>query len=69
MSLSINRFVDRVRTAEIKQQRDIIMTLREAQDLHTDITKLLIALTALQDEVNQKSSESVVRVEMDGGSF
>lgn len=69
MNLHITKFVDRVRTAELKQQRDIIMTVREAQDLHADITKLLAALAAAQEELNKKPTEAVIQVNMDGGSF
>jgi hypothetical protein len=69
VSLHINRFVDRVRTAELRQQRDIVMTVREAQDLHADITKLMTSLIAAQEELAQKPQESVVEIRMDGGSF
>lgn len=69
MSLHINRFVDRVRAAESRQQRDIVMTVREAQDLHAEITKLLTALADAQEAVNRRPADSVVQVEMDGGRF
>lgn len=69
MNLHIMRFVDRVRTAEQRQQRDILLTLREAQDLHADITKLLATMTALQQELDQKPSNNTIQIDMDGGSF
>lgn len=69
MTLHITRFVDRVRTAEQRQQRDILLTLREAQDLHADITKLLATMTALQQEPDQKPSNNMIQIDMDGGSF
>lgn len=69
MTLHITRFVDRVRTAEQRQQRDILLTLREAQDLHADITKLLATMAALQQEPDQKPSNNVIQIDMDGGSF
>lgn len=69
MNLHIMKFVDRVRTAESRQQREIVLTVREAQDLHADITKLLAALTAAQEELNKKPTEAVIQVSMDGGSF
>jgi len=69
MTLHITRFVDRVRTAELRQQRDIPMTLREAQDLHADITKLLAALATAQEALQQRGQESVIQVSMEGGDF
>jgi hypothetical protein len=45
MSLHINRFVDAIKAAESRGQRDLTMTIRDARDLHADITKLLFTLT------------------------
>ena len=48
MSLHINRFVDRVRSAEHRGQRDFVMTLVEARELQADLVKLLLALQTVQ---------------------
>jgi hypothetical protein len=67
MSLHINRFIDRLKAAESRNQRDFTMTLVEARDLHSDITKLLLAL----QEVSAKNTEATqeIKVEITGGSF
>lgn len=44
MSLHIQRFLDRMRAAESRRDRDVTMTLQEARDLHNDITRLLLRL-------------------------
>jgi hypothetical protein len=48
MSIHINRFVDLVKAHEARGQRDVTMSMRDAKDLHSDITKLLLAVTELQ---------------------
>ena len=65
MSLHINRFVDAVRAHESRNSRDFVMTMREAKDLHSDITKLLLTLETLH---TQPKSETIT-VELSGGTF
>jgi hypothetical protein len=65
MSLHINRFVDSIKAHESRGQRDFVMTMREAKDLHSDITKLLLTLETLH---TQPKSETIT-VELSGGSF
>jgi len=68
MSLHINRFIDRIKAAESRQQRDIILSIVEARDLHADITKLLLVLQALQEPTDNPNTD-VITVSMDGGNF
>jgi hypothetical protein len=68
MSLHINRFVDSIKAHEARAQRDFSMTLRDAKDLHGDITKLLLKINELQDQL-AAANDTVVEVELDGGSF
>jgi len=67
MSLHITRFLDRVRAAESRQQREVTMTLVEARDLHTDITRVLMQLNELQPKA--AINEEVTQIEIQGGSF
>ena len=66
MSLHINRFIDAIKAAESRGQRDLSMSLRDAKDLHGDITKLLMTLEGMR---NLKPKEETIVVEMSGGSF
>lgn len=67
--LHINRFVDRLKSANDRNQRDFTMSIADARDLHADITKLLLVIQTLQETANKASSESVVSVEVSGGTF
>lgn len=64
MSLSIARFLDLVRAAESRNQREIVITLTEARDLHVHITKLLLALESKNTE-----PEPTIKIEMRGEDF
>ena len=65
--LHINRFIDNLKAHEARGQRDFSMPMRDAKDLHADITKLLLQLNAM-NELLQKAN-SVIEVEVVGGSF
>lgn len=67
MSLHIHRFVDLVKATEARGQRDLFMPLKDAKDLHADITKLLMTLEQLRDQLDQQSGP--ITVALDGGEF
>lgn len=70
MSLHINRFLDRIRAAESRQQRDVVMTTAEARDLHTDITRLLLALQVSHEQkITESTDNPVINIEVQGGAF
>lgn len=64
MSSHIERFLETVRAAESRKQRELVMTITQARDLHADITRLLLKLEA---KVN--SEDQVITVEMKGEDF
>ncbi len=68
MSLHIHRFVDAIKAAEARGQKDLMMTLRDAKDLHADITKLLVTLEQMR-KPSSGNDDSVIKVELTGGSF
>jgi len=67
MSLHINRFIDKIKMLESKQAKDFSMSMRDAKDLHGDITKLLLALEQLQ--LKKEETNEVQVVEITGGGF
>lgn len=69
MSLHINRFVDRVRSAEHRGQRDFVMTLAEARELQADLVKLLLALQAMAEAQATATNTDSGAVEITGGGF
>jgi len=68
MSLHINRFVDAIKAAESRGQRDLTMNLRDAKDVQGDTTKLLLTLEGMRGQTIQAREESIT-VELSGGSF
>ena len=66
MSLHVNRFIDRVRSAEHRGQRDLVMTIQEARDLQADLAKLLLALHAAAEARPTSTTDTV---QIDGGAF
>ena len=69
MTIHLVKFVDRVRGAESRGAKDFIMSLKDAQDLHADITRLLLELQDLREHAVNSAQEQVITVQMDGGSF
>jgi hypothetical protein len=67
MSLHINRFIDSIKAAESRGQKDLIVPMRDAKDLHGDITKLLLALE--QSRKEQARQNEPIEVILSGGSF
>jgi len=68
MSLHIHRFVDLIKATESRGQPHLQMTVRDAKDLHADITKLLITLEETR-RVMPAASDSTGSPELSGGSF
>ena len=69
MSMHLQKFVDRVRGFEARGSKDFMMTMNDAKDLHADITRLLLELHALREQVVQIKEQEVITVEVKGKSF
>ena len=69
MSLHINRFIDSVKAHEARGQRDFMMPIKDAKDLHADITKLLLAVTNLQTQLLDTQKQQTFTVELAGKDF
>lgn len=67
--MHINRFLERLQGFESRGAKDFIMSLRDAKDLHADITRLLMALEQARSDSESKVKDEVIQVTMDGGSF
>jgi hypothetical protein len=64
---SINTFIDKIKFLETKNAKEFSMSMREAKDLHGDITKLLIVLQELTQ--NHNKSQEPIQVELRGDGF
>jgi len=67
--MHLQKFVDRVRGFEARGSKDFMMTMNDAKDLHADITRLLLELHALREQVVQIKEQEVITVEVKGKSF
>jgi hypothetical protein len=61
--LHIKRFIDRLNDLQASGAKDYTMTMHDARNLHSDITKLLL------DARESQPTEDVVNIEVKGGSF
>jgi hypothetical protein len=66
MSLHIAKFIDRLRSAEDRGHRDVIIPVSEARMLHADITRLLLLL---ENSAHQTPPSTSVQVELKGRPF
>jgi hypothetical protein len=64
--IHINNFVDKIKALESQNSKQFSMTMREAKDLHADITKLLLALQVLQETKQSKPDNEVIQVQIQG---
>ena len=69
MSMHLQKFVDRVRGVEAWGSKEFMMTMTEAKDLHADITRLLLELHVLREQLTQSKEQEVITVEVNGRSF
>ncbi len=65
--IHINRFIDLIKAQESRGGRDVTMSLRDAKDLHGDITKLLLSLETVRTQMTTQNEP--IQVEITGGSF
>ena len=61
--IHIKRFIDRLNDLQASGAKDYVMSMHDARNLHSDITKLLL------DSRESQPTEDVVNVEVKGGSF
>ena len=66
---AINTFIDKIKYFESRNSQNFNMTMREAKDLHTDITKLLLVLEELHTTPNTQTTDEVVNIEIKGENW
>jgi hypothetical protein len=71
MTIHLSKFIERVQGQQARGARDFIMSLKDAQDLHADITRLLLELQTLREHTVQtlQKDNEVITVNMNGGTF
>jgi hypothetical protein len=67
--IHIQRFIDRLQGFEARGTKDFIMPVKDAKDLHADITRLLLSLETAREAAEKSTQDQVITVEVGGGSF
>lgn len=67
--IHVQKFIERLQGFDARGQRDFIMSVKDAKDLHADITRLLLTIETLREQQLVEQQNQVVTVEMTGGSF
>ena len=69
MSIHIQKFIERVQGFEARAAKDFTMSMKDAKDLHADITRLLLTVNQLRDTAVAVQQTDKISIEVEGGSF
>ena len=69
----IEDFIGRVRASKTKQDRHVVITLKDAERLSDSLTQVMTRLVSVQEDVinayKTASEAQTINIEMDGGNF
>lgn len=71
---SVEKLVQRLKSAELSNQKEIRITTHEAREIITDLSILTSKMANHVQEINERlkkleANQDVVEVRMDGGTF
>ena len=69
MSIHIQKFIERVQGFEARATKDFTMPMKDAKDLHADITRLLLTVNQLHEIAVATQQNDKISIEVGGGSF
>ena len=69
MSIHIQKFIERVQGFEARAVKDFTMPMKDAKDLHADITRLLLTVNQLREVAVAAQQNDKISIEVGGGSF
>jgi len=69
MSIHIQKFIERVQGFEARAAKDFTMSMKDAKDLHADITRLLLTVNQLREVAVVAQQNDKISIEVGGGSF
>jgi hypothetical protein len=69
MSIHIQKFIERVQGFEARAAKDFTMPMKDAKDLHADITRLLLTVNQLREIAVATQQNDKISIEVGGGSF
>ncbi len=69
----IEDFIGRVRTAKARQDKQVNLTLKDAERLSDSLSQTMTKLVGIQEEIidalKTAQQASTINIEMDGGDF
>ena len=69
----ISDFIARVRTAKAKQDKQVILSIKDAERLSDSLSQTMTKLVGVQEEIIEalKTAQQAqtINIEMDGGNF
>jgi hypothetical protein len=69
MSIHIQKFIERVQGFEARAVKDFTMPMKDAKDLHADITRLLLTVNQLREVAVAAQQNDKISIDVEGGSF
>jgi hypothetical protein len=69
MSIHIQKFIERVQGFEARAAKDFTMPMKDAKDLHADITRLLLTVNQLREVAVAAQQNDKISIEVEGRSF
>lgn len=69
LSLHLKAFNNRVKVMNQTNSKDLTLSATDVRNLHNDIFELLAQIAALTAIREAEEADTVINIEMDGGSF
>lgn len=67
--IHLQKFIDRVQGTEARGLRDMSIPLSDAKAMSAELTRILLELQSYREQMAAKSTNEVIEVSMDGGTF
>jgi hypothetical protein len=67
--IHLQKFIDRVQGTEARGLRDMSIPLSDAKAMSAELIRILLELQSYREQMAAKSTEEVIQVSMDGGTF
>jgi len=68
-TLPIEDFLDRVRVAIKSNQKNVVLSIKDATDLQNSLSIVMTRLSGKLDDIVTNNANSVISINMDGGKF
>lgn len=66
----LQKFIDRIQGADARGHRDINVTVSDAKAMHAELTRILLEIQTLREQLqNSQDNDQVITVDVTGGSF